>query len=642
MQPLNASRPRYIAMLLFLAIILLVAAALHLHGIVQELPYHLNPDEPHVWQYVTHLTTTGRLLNHYPPARIVTLAVWFRLIDWVTPGAPSQTAEYLTGRIATVWLILLLLALTYQAGRSLINRAAGIGAMLFLMVQPDIVLYAKQLRVDSFAWMFGMLTIVLTILAVRTPRRWLIVPAFVTGGLAVLGKYTMLPVLIVPGLALVAAIPRRTSIRLLLALAAVTVVVAGFAIMMDPPAPLAAFLMRFHARQLYERESFFQFVSLGRAWSELQSELGILNIGMVALGLPFAALVWPRFRLTSRQWLLIGMIAAALVITFFLLGLFRTNRAKDRFLILLGFAVLWGGWLGMMLRGRLAWTVAAAGLLLAPWLVQGWQHGSQLGLPDTRVMTVDWFLDNTPSGTRIALEKDVSEFLAYGGYQGTKVFFTEEITSVYDRSLEDFARSGVEYLVADYRNINRGGFFERGRDNTEFLSNVETELTLLEPWTKGWQGPERYIFRIPPLQEVPMHVFLGDAIIFKGYDLSSNRVMPGETLDLVLYWSALRETDANYVVFTHLYGEDGALVAQMDGLPGDPAHRTYDWAPGYFDWDPWPLTIPADISPGTYNLAVGMYDSDTLIRLGVTDANGTPAGDTIPLGTIDVLDGPDN
>jgi hypothetical protein len=130
---------------------------------------------------------------------------------------------------------------------------------------------------------------------------------------------------------------------------------------------------------------------------------------------------------------------------------------------------------------------------------------------------------------------------------------------------------------------------------------------------------------------------LGDAIIFKGFDLGTDSVSAGDTLDLTLYWSALRETDANDIVFAHLEDGEGTLVAQLDGPPGDALHRTYDWWPGYFDWDEWPLAIPAETPPGSYTLLIGMYDADTLQRLPAVNEDGTPLGDHIVLGEISVV-----
>jgi hypothetical protein len=623
-----------------LVALLLLASAMYLRGFVHVLPYHLDPDEPNIWRLANHLKTTGRLASVYPPLRIADLALQFKLMDLLASGLSTQTAQFVVGRVSTILYTLLLLAVTYQAGRHLHSPAAGLAAMLFLLSQPDLFRLTKVFRVDNFAWLCGMTALLLTFRAVGRDRRRLILPAFIAGVAATLSKYTMLPVLIAPALVLMLYVPRTPLARGLVIGLAVLALAGGLLLVLSPPPLVADFLTSFHARQLYDREQVFRFVSLGRGWEGLLGQLGPVNFWGVLAAYSVAILGWPRSRLTRKQWLALGSVLLMALVAFFLIGLFQTNRPLDRYLIVLGFALLWGTALAMLTRQRVALALLAALLLTAPWLVKAWHKGNDLRLPDTRVMTAEWFIDNAPDGTHIALEYDRVEFdNAYGGFPGGKIFFTETIKSVHEDTLEGFARRGVEYLVADFRNVNRGGFFDPDTDDEAFLTGVETVLDLDNPYARGWRGPSRYVFRVPPIQQVPMHVFLGDAIIFKGYDLPSEVVAPGDTLDLVLYWAALRETDANYTVFAHLLDAEVALVSQFDGLPGDPLHRTYDWWPGYFDWDEWPVPIPEDLAPGTYTLRVGIYDADTIERLPAVDADGTPLGDSILLGPITVVEG---
>jgi hypothetical protein len=622
-----------------LVAVLLGAMAVYLHGFLQTLPYQLEPDEPNIWLWANALVTRGEFTSWYPPLRLIEISLEHRLLYLITPpGQLAQPVYYVTGRLFSVLYGLLLLSLTYQAGRRLHSPAAGIAAMLFLIAQPDAARLAKLMKVETFAWMFGMAALLLTFLAIRKGPRWLIWPALLAGLAAAASKYTMGAVLIVPGLALIFVLPRNNRIRALAALAAAAVVVAGVLIVLHPPPPIESFFLRFHVKQLYNRGGVFQFDSLIPAWPQMVEQVGLVNLVGLAIGLPLAMLVWPRERISRQRWSMIAFTLVMMVTTYLALGMFRTNRPQDRYAIVLGFALLWGVTLAALLKQRAGLAVIAALVLLGPWIARDWREGTRLRLPDTRAMTAEWFIANAPEGTKIAAEKDYVEFeRAYGGFPSEKIFFVQEIDSVYDQSLEEFARQGIEYLIADYRNIYRGGFYEPGRDNSAFLSQVETVLDLDEPWNHGWQGPSRFVFRIPPIQQHPRHVFLGDAIIFKGFDLGADTVSPGDTLDLTLYWAALRETDANYIVFAHLEDGEGTLVAQLDGPPGDALHRTYDWWPGYFDWDEWPLAIPAETPPGSYTLLIGMYDADTLQRLPAVNEDGTPLGDHIVLGEISVV-----
>lgn len=614
--------------------ILLLGMALYLHGFIQTLPYQLGPDEPQIHRLALHLLTTGRLLNSYPPLRIAELTLEYRLLDLVTPGDVAQPIYFVFGRYFSTLYGVLLLAFSYRAGRSLHSPAAGWAVALFLLAQPDTVQMAKLNKVDVFAWLFGMITCLLSFVAIFRHKPQLIWLAMLVGLASVSGKYTMLPILILPGLSLIFLVPRKPAAKAALAILAVIIIAISAWLFFKPPATLLNYFPA-HLKVLYERDQLIAFVSLQSAWSALMEQIGIINFWGVIFILPFAILVYPRERLVNKQWVVVGLLILVMVGTYLMMGLFEKNRAQDRYLIVLIFSLLWGLTLAMLTRRLPAATLVIAGVLLTPWLVTGWKYGDEIRLPDTRALTAEWFIENAPEGTHIAAEKDFVEFdRSYGGFPSEKIFFLEELDSVYDRSLESFARSGIDYLIADYRNVYRGGFFDPTRDNTEFLSEVETVLDLDVPWDRGWQGPARYVFRVPPIQQNPMHIFLGDSVIFKGYDLGSNAVAPGETLELTLYWEALREMDANYIVFAHLNDAEGNLVAQLDGPPGDAEHRTYDWWPGYFDWDEWPVTVPAEVESGTYTLVVGMYDADTVVRLPAVDVDGTPLGDSIILTEI--------
>jgi hypothetical protein len=618
------------------ALLLLLGAAIYSRGFVGVLPYQLHSDEPRIYQFGVYLYDTGTFMNRYPPLRVAELALEFWMLDLVTPGGASQMMRFLVARYFSILYGVLTLAVAYRAARALHSPAAGLAAMIFLIAQPDAYRFAKVFKVDNLAWLAGMLALCLSLITARKPRWWAISLAVVAGIAAVLGKYTMVPILIPAGVVLLLYVPRTPRARLLLIGLVAGVVAVGTWVLFHPP----TFFMNFHARQLYTRESVITFVSLKRAWPHLLDQLGRVNFWGVIVALPFAVLVWPRSRFDRTQGVMVVTLVVMVVATYLMNGLFETNRVQERYVIVLGFALLWGLTVALLAHDRRLVALILALILLAPWLQKAWHYGSNQRRPDTRALTADWFIEQVPEGVHIAVEYDRVEFdPGYGGYPGEKIFFVETITSVHEDSLANFARRGVEYLVADERNIHRRGFYDDSSDNAAFLSQTEVALSLDDPYNNGMVGPRRIIFRVPPIQQVPMHVFLGDAIIFKGYDLAAEVVTPGESLDLVLYWAALRETGANYTVFAHLLDADGALVSQFDGLPGDSLHRTYDWWPGYFDWDEWPVPVPEDLAPGTYTLRVGMYDADTVERLPAVDADGTSLGDSILLGPITVVEG---
>ena len=100
---------------------------------------------------------------------------------------------------------------------------------------------------------------------------------------------------------------------------------------------------------------------------------------------------------------------------------------------------------------------------------------------------------------------------------------------------------------------------------------------------------------------------LADAVALVGTDRSPRSPQPGETLQVTLYWQALRPLEAQYHSFVHLRDTQGQVLAQSDRQPGGVHYPTSLWRPGEQLRDDHVLAIPADAPAGVYELWVGMY-----------------------------------
>jgi len=127
----------------------------------------------------------------------------------------------------------------------------------------------------------------------------------------------------------------------------------------------------------------------------------------------------------------------------------------------------------------------------------------------------------------------------------------------------------------------------------------------------------------------------GDQIALLGYNASPTPAAPGDTLDLTLYWKALRPLDIEYQVFVHLLDGNGIPVVQSDKLnPGEfPTHR---WPVDKYVPDTHHLALPDDLPSGVYTLAVGLWVQSEGWRLPVVDANGMAVADRTNLFTVEV------
>jgi hypothetical protein len=137
--------------------------------------------------------------------------------------------------------------------------------------------------------------------------------------------------------------------------------------------------------------------------------------------------------------------------------------------------------------------------------------------------------------------------------------------------------------------------------------------------------------------ETPLRdVRLGESISLRGYSLAPDVVRRGDIVQVTLFWEALHAPTGRYKVFVHLVDDEGKIVSQFDGEPGHGMNLTTAWRPekGVFP-DRYGVLVPRTLAPGTYRLLVGMYDVSGAPRLPIS-VQGTPAGDAMPLTTIQV------
>jgi uncharacterized membrane protein len=137
----------------------------------------------------------------------------------------------------------------------------------------------------------------------------------------------------------------------------------------------------------------------------------------------------------------------------------------------------------------------------------------------------------------------------------------------------------------------------------------------------------------PTLRKLaPMEASFGQTLRLTGYWIEQVRLTSGSALPILLEWTAERPPQRDLTVFIHLLAPDGRLVAQSDATPTwlTPAPSS-QWPAGQSLLDQHTVLLPADLPPGSYTLALGLYDSDTLDRLPLPDGQ-----DSLSLGQIQV------
>jgi hypothetical protein len=122
-----------------------------------------------------------------------------------------------------------------------------------------------------------------------------------------------------------------------------------------------------------------------------------------------------------------------------------------------------------------------------------------------------------------------------------------------------------------------------------------------------------------------LEVALADGITFTGYGLDPQPAAPGDEVRVTLYWQATATPSQDYTVFVHLLGLDGSQVAVADAPPVGNDYPTSLWREGDQVEDPHLMLLPAELLPGVYRIAIGLYDPVSGIRLARLDG----AGDSI-------------
>jgi 4-amino-4-deoxy-L-arabinose transferase-like glycosyltransferase len=141
------------------------------------------------------------------------------------------------------------------------------------------------------------------------------------------------------------------------------------------------------------------------------------------------------------------------------------------------------------------------------------------------------------------------------------------------------------------------------------------------------------VFKIPlpPSAMAPAQTLdtrLGDIIALNGYTVEA----AAGTVRVRLFWQALQAPSVDYTVFVHLVDAAGNLAAQFDGQPLSGQYPTSIWSPGETVQD----TIEVPVAAGSYRVFVGLYQVETLERLGA-EVKGVPQTDNqLSLGTVQV------
>jgi len=116
---------------------------------------------------------------------------------------------------------------------------------------------------------------------------------------------------------------------------------------------------------------------------------------------------------------------------------------------------------------------------------------------------------------------------------------------------------------------------------------------------------------------------LAPGVSLLGFDLPRGEVNPGDTLEIALYWKAVRDVALDYVVVMQLRDAEGSTLAQEESRPAYGTYPTTLWKKGTVVRDWHDVPVKPDTPAGQYELRVELT------------RDGLPVGE-LALGTVSV------
>ncbi|MBI5649170.1 MAG: DUF2079 domain-containing protein [Chloroflexi bacterium] len=117
--------------------------------------------------------------------------------------------------------------------------------------------------------------------------------------------------------------------------------------------------------------------------------------------------------------------------------------------------------------------------------------------------------------------------------------------------------------------------------------------------------------------EMPLFVDLGEAR-FLGSTFLPEKIAPGDTIVIGLYWRARVKPRGDYFVAVQVRDSAGRIAAEHHARPANGAYPTTRWVAGevLLDWHD--VILPSALAPGAYTLHVALSDAASGAVLGET------------------------
>ncbi|MBL8116465.1 MAG: glycosyltransferase family 39 protein [Anaerolineae bacterium] len=619
-------RANAVIMALGLAMILL-AAGLRLHNIGAQSFWN---DEGSSYVQATRSfagIASNAARDIHPPGYYWLLALWRLLV--------GETEFAL--RALSTFASIISIAFTFALGSKRISPIAGLTAALFVALNTFSIYYAQEARMYALLALWGtagiwallsLVTISPSGSSLKPYRRWGLALALINAA----GLYTQYAypfIMLAQGVIFLVAIAlhyrksHRVAYTPLLAYIAANLLTILLYLPWLPTALHQITTWPSTGTPIPTGEALTiisGWFTFGITYTNIENAVSFLPLALLILTIGLAGLLWhsrSRAVLPVFSIIIWSLLPVAL---FLLLGLFRPANLKFLLPSQIGFALLIGtgiaGWWSLARRrshgNRLSLILI---LLLTAWLVAY----SINGLPplyndphfqrsDYRAIVAHITQDPRPKDAIILDAPNQEEVFRYYYRDDAPVYPLPPGLGGNDAETQTLVRD----IIRQHDRIFVLFWGETERDPNRI---VETTLDqeAFEAGQDTWYGEvrlARYVTPAPMGQSTLAHARFNNSIFLERYAVSARSLAPGDVLQIRLEWMTEAPLDKRYKVFVQLLNSGGVLVAQRDAEPAGNSRPTTSWTPDEIIIDPHGLSLPSELSPGMYQVIVGLYDID--------------------------------
>lgn len=572
-----------------------------------------------------------------PPLYHLTLSGWIRLFGH---------HEVITRHLSSLFL-LLTLAFTYQIGRTLFGRVAGLWTALLLGLVPLVQHYAHEANTYSLLLMGTTGTSAALLLWLTTGKRHYSVFYVVLGIILVYTHYYGVYVVLAQAgfVALFVTWQRGMLLRAFTLFAAVG---AAFT--------LGWGLVVLHTLMGYSIGGGEQFISgslyavLEHLYNRFESRpTGVLTIA-VLLGVTTAYTHTERPPLQHMRWGSLWrkgfpLTVAGLILLLALALNAQTQSLTDRNLIVMLPFICAIGAFGLVssprrLQGIILLLLVVAGYTtywkpslrrsyidMTTYMARDYRLGDAIFIDipyrTGQIASTYYVRERQHNAGRVPPE-DVYHIVDRGEYRRMAPFFPQPLGNV----ITNREPGTMAEIRRDLAERERVWYFQIDvQAQTPMIQD-----TIGEAYAVGYTAnlsPDFYATLWRRVPDLNVDYRFGEVIkLYHWALLSGYEVRPCDTLHLESWWRADDEPRENYSLGVKMLAPDGTLLAAEDNQLS--LLLTRQWEPGRFYIDDSYIAVPCDAPPGQYDIILLVYDPDTPDdALPVT----LPGGGADPVGT---------